>query len=98
LQRMAAQAERRKGGGGVEEVDAEEGEAGEAGEAAGIESETDIEAGKSKAKGRKRKLPVAEVEEDADEAGEEDGSEFEAPKRKTRKGRGGAKSVRGRGK
>ena len=55
-----------------------------------------VDAEKLKAKGRKRKLPAAEVEEDADEAGEDAGSEFEAPKRKTRKGRGGAKSARGR--
>jgi hypothetical protein len=99
LQRMAAQAERRRGGGGgggVKEV--VDGEEGEAGEVAGTESEAPVDAGKAKAKGRKRKLPAAEVEEDADEAGEKDGSDFEAPKRKTRKGRGGAKSARGRGK
>jgi hypothetical protein len=91
---MAAQAERRRGaGGGVEEVDGEE-----AGEVPGIESEAAVDAGKAKAKGRKRKQPAAEVEEDVDENGDEDGSEFEAPRRKTRKGRGGVKSARGRGK
>lgn len=65
---------------------------------AGTESEAAVDAGKAKAKGRKRKLPATEVEDGADEVGEEDGSESEAPKRKTRKGRGGAKSARGRGK
>ena len=92
LQRMADRAERRRGGGGVEEIEGEEGEV------AGTESEAAVDAGKAKAKGRKRKLPATEVEDGADEVGEEDGSEFEAPKRKTRKGRGGAKSARGRGK
>lgn len=91
LQRMAAQAERRRGGaGGVEEVD------GEGDEEAGAEGEATGGAGKSKAKGRKRKLPAAGIAEDADDNEDEDGSDFEAPKRKTRKGRGGAKSARGR--
>jgi hypothetical protein len=98
LQRMAAQAEKRRGAGEpVEEVDGEEGEV------AGTESEAAADVGKVKAKGRKRKQPAAKVEEGVNEEGvnedgDEDGSEFEAPKRKARKGRGGAKSARGRGK
>jgi DNA excision repair protein ERCC-5 len=90
LERMAAQAEKRRSGGHVEEVE-REGD-GDEGIGAGQSTETGAT---SKAKGRKRKQPAVEADEDVDD---DDGSDFEAPRRKTRKGRGGAKAARGRGK
>jgi len=91
LERMAAQAEKRRSGGRVED-----------GEPADVEPE-DQETGAhqsadpsapSKTKGRKRKQPVTEAEDDVSD----DGSEFEAPRIKSRRGRGAAKSAGGRGK
>ncbi|GAB7325828.1 hypothetical protein MBLNU13_g09908t1 [Cladosporium sp. NU13] len=91
LERMAAQAEKRRSGGRVED-----------GASADIEPEDDGSDAQqsadkgtlSKAKGRKRKQPATEGENDAGDDGE---SEYEAPARKSRRGRGAAKSARGRG-
>jgi DNA excision repair protein ERCC-5 len=91
LERMAVQAEKRRSGGQVEEVDRED----DADEVVGTGQSTDTGA-PLKAKGRKRKQPAVEADEDVDDD-DGDGSEFEAPQRKTRKGRGGAKAARGKG-
>lgn len=92
LERMAAQAEKRRSGGRVE--DGESADVEPDGEAAGEQQPADTGA-PSKIKGRKRKQPATEVEEDLED---DDESEFEAPTRKSRRGRGAAKSARGRGK
>jgi DNA excision repair protein ERCC-5 len=93
LERMAAQAEKRRSGGRVEdgesadvEPDGEEAGAGQSAESGGAPTKT---------KGRKRKQPVADAEDDVED---DDESEFEGPRRKSRRGRGGAKSARGQGK
>ncbi|KAM0717295.1 hypothetical protein Q7P37_007147 [Cladosporium fusiforme] len=88
LQRMADQARRRRGG-GEEDGDGED-DVGEAGDGSGQMDEQI-----AKPEGRKRKQASVEEENSGDD---EDKSEFEAPARKTRKGRGSAKSTRGRGK
>jgi DNA excision repair protein ERCC-5 len=92
LERMAAQAEKRRSGGRVEEGESVDSEP--EGEAVDTQQSADTDA-PSKAKGRKRKQPATEVEEDLED---DDESEFEAPTRKSRRGRGAAKSARGRGK
>ena len=93
LERMAVQAEkRRRGGDAVEE---EEVEVPDEADVGGAKQSTDT-AARSKAKGRKRKQAAVDPEDG--EAHDDDGSDFEAPQRKARRGRGGAKSTRGRGK
>lgn len=91
LERMAAQAEKRRGGGHVEEDDSADVQT----EDEEVDAQQSADTGApSKTKGRKRKQSAV----DAEERESEDGSEFEAPSRKSRRGRGGAKSGRGRGK
>jgi DNA excision repair protein ERCC-5 len=92
LERMAAQAEKRRSGGRVEEGEL----AGDEpeGEESGAQQSADTGA-PSKTKGRKRKQPVTEAEDDAED---DDESNFEAPRRKSRRGMGATKSARGRGK
>lgn len=95
LERMAAQAEKRRKGGDVGE-----------GEEAEAQDERDINAASQsvdtgatqKATGRKRKQTVVEAADDGADDDDDDGSDFEAPQRKTKRGRGGAKSTRGRSK
>lgn len=93
LQRMAAQAKRRKGAGSESAEPEDDAGASEVANASGDAGE---EATRAKPKGRKRKQAPVEEEEEAGDDEEE--SEFEAPARKSRKRRGGAKNARGRGK
>jgi DNA excision repair protein ERCC-5 len=92
LERMAAQAEKRRSGGHVEEGELADAEPES--EAVVVQQSTDNNA-PPKAKGRKRKQPATEAEVDG---GDDDESEFEAPQRKARRGKGAAKSTRGRSK
>lgn len=89
LQRMAAQAKEKRTGRAGESASAEPEPQSEA--AAADDADSTV-AGSSKPRGRKRKQAAAEPGSGVDE--DDEGSEFEAPKRKSRNGRGGAKSTR----